>query len=322
MQRQMLFEVPATSEGSTVADFLAQRFPYHGHAGWCERLLSGEVTVNGRTSAPEVLLRAGDQLRYAGLDRPEPPVDFHVEVVFDDDDLLLVNKSGNLPCHPGGRYFNHTLWAWFKKERGLHDIELVNRIDRETSGLVLVAKTPAAAQNCRRQFARHIVQKSYQVLVEAEEFPAEVDAAGWMTAAESSVVRKKRRFIPSEISGAAPAGAEWAETRFRLLKQCHGIALIEAEPRTGRLHQIRATLLALGWPVVGDKLYGVDETLFLRFCTGTLTAEDRARLRMDRQALHAAGLQFHHPKFGKPLAVEAALPADMLHLSGLDRVFD
>ncbi|MFA6173069.1 MAG: hypothetical protein WC701_05230, partial [Kiritimatiellales bacterium] len=78
-----------------------------------------------------------------------------------------------------------------------------------------------------------------------------------------------------------------------------------------RLHQIRATLLALGTPIVGDKLYGVDETLFLRFCKDTLTDTDRARLRMDRQALHAAGLSFRHPKFGRPVMIDLDLPDDM-----------
>jgi len=116
------------------------------------------------------------------------------------------------------------------------------------------------------------------------------------------------------LAKAELADAEWAETKFRLIKQCGDIALIEAAPHTGRLHQIRATLLAMGCPIVGDKLYGVDETLFLRFCKDTLTDADRARLRMDRQALHASGLRFHHPKFGRPVTIDLDLPEDMKQL--------
>ncbi len=312
MKRHTVFDVPAAAAGVPLADFLVSRFPYHDHAGWCERIGSGHVTVNARMCLPEAVLQAGDRLAYDTSDIPEPPVDFTIGIVSDDDDLLIVNKSGNLPCHPGGRYFNHTLWAWLKETRGISDPELVNRIDRETSGLVVVAKNAAAAHNCRKQFSGRMVGKRYQALVEASTFPATLESVGWLTADAAAAVRKKRRFVPGGSPDVAPEpGAEWAETRFSLLEQRGGVARIEAVPHTGRLHQIRAALLALGFPVVGDKLYGVDETIFIRFCEGRLSDADRAALRMDRQALHAAGLSFRHPKFGRPVSYDLDLPADM-----------
>ena len=312
MKRQTVFKVPETAAGKALADFLAVRFPYHDREGWCARIASGHATVNGRTSTPETPLRPGDRIAYDVSGIPEPPVDFAVVVVSDDDDLLIVDKSGNLPCHPGGRYFNHTLWAWLKKVRGLREPQLVNRLDRETSGLVVVAKNPAAARNCRKQFAGRMVEKRYTVLVEADAFPETAACSGWLTADAGSAVRKKRRLVPGGSPDAPPeAGAEWAETRFRLLGQHRGVALVEAVPLTGRLHQIRATLLALGFPVVGDKLYGVDETLFIRFCKGALDEADRRALRMERQALHASGLAFRHPRFGRPVSYALDLPEDM-----------
>jgi 23S rRNA pseudouridine955/2504/2580 synthase/23S rRNA pseudouridine1911/1915/1917 synthase len=312
MKREMVFEVPESADGTAVADFLAARFSYHDRAGWCQRIAAGAVTINGRPCAHDLLLKTGDRLSYEPDNRPEPPVDFNIGIVLDDDDLLIVNKSGNLPCHPGGRYFNHTLWAWLKKERGLDDFTFVNRIDRETSGLVVIAKNFAASENCRKQFSGRKVVKRYKTLVESADFPAELETAGWLVADTESAIRKKRKFISGGSPDTPPsADAEWAETKFRLLKQCGNIALIEAEPHTGRLHQIRATLLALGFPIVGDKLYGVDETLFLRFCKDTLTDADRARLRMERQALHASGLSFRHPKFGRPVTIDLDLPDDM-----------
>ncbi|MCU0857576.1 MAG: RluA family pseudouridine synthase [Pontiellaceae bacterium] len=315
MKREMIFEIPETADGTAVADFLAARFPYHDRAGWCGRIADGQVAINGQVCASGLLLRTGDRLTCKPSGNPEPPVDFTVEIVSDDDDLLLVNKSGNLPCHPGGRYFNHTLWAWLKKERGLHGFTLVNRIDRETSGLVVIAKNFAASENCRKQFSGRKVVKRYQMLVESSCFPVELTAAGWLTNDTESVIRKKRRFVPGGSPDVPPStDTEWAETRFRLIRQCNGIALVEAEPYTGRLHQIRATLLAYGFPIVGDKLYGVDETLFLRFCKDELTDADRTRLRMGRQALHAAGLSFRHPKFGKPVTIYLDLPDDMQQL--------
>jgi 23S rRNA pseudouridine955/2504/2580 synthase/23S rRNA pseudouridine1911/1915/1917 synthase len=315
MKRQMIFEIPETADGTAVADFLAERFPYHDRAGWCDRIGAGTVTVNEKPCVSETPLRTDDRLSYEPDDRPEPPVDFNIGIISDDEDLLLVNKSGNLPCHPGGRYFNHSLWAWLKKERGLEDFTFVNRIDRETSGLVVIAKNFAASENCRKQFSGRKVVKRYKALVESADFPAELETVGWLVADTESAIRKKRKFISGGSSDTPPsAEAEWSETKFRLIKQCNGIALIEAEPHTGRLHQIRATLLALGYPIVGDKLYGVDETLFLRFCKDTLTDADRARLRMERQALHASGLSFHHPKFGRPVTINLDLPDDMQKL--------
>jgi 23S rRNA pseudouridine955/2504/2580 synthase/23S rRNA pseudouridine1911/1915/1917 synthase len=324
MKREMVFTVPETVEGTAVADFLVARFSYHGRADWCERIKAGAVTVNELPCVPDSPLRAGDRLAYDAADAPEPPVDFNIGIILDDEDLLLVNKSGNLPCHPGGRYFNHTLWAWLKNTQGLIDFTFVNRIDRETSGLVVIAKNFTASENCRKQFSGRKVVKRYKALVEAKDFPAQLETAGWLVADTASAIRKKRKFIsggspdapPSDLSAVAlaKADAEWAETKFRLLKQCGDIALIEAEPHTGRLHQIRATLLALGYPIVGDKLYGVDETLFLRFCKDTLTNADRTRLRMERQALHASGLSFRHPKFGRPVTVDLDLPDDMQKL--------
>lgn len=320
MKREMVFKVPESAAGTAVADFLAARFPYHDRAGWCERIATGLVTVNEQLCTPETVLKTGDRLSHESDGRPEPPVDFNVGIVSDDDDLLLVNKSGYLPCHPGGRYFNNTLWAWLKKEQGLEEFTFVNRIDRETSGLVVIAKNLAASENCRKQFSGRKVVKRYKALVEATDFPAEIETAGWLVNDVDSAIRKKRKFIqggaarPGTLNTPPSPDAEWAETKFRLLKQCGEIALIEAEPHTGRLHQIRATLLALGYPIVGDKLYGVDETLFLRFCKGELTDVDRVRLRMDRQALHASGLSFRHPKFGRPVTVDLDLPDDMKKL--------
>jgi 23S rRNA pseudouridine955/2504/2580 synthase/23S rRNA pseudouridine1911/1915/1917 synthase len=311
MKRKTAFDVPAAAAGLALADFLARRFPYHDRAGWCERIHSGHVTVNTQRRLPDEALQAGDRLAYDTSDIPEPPVDFTIGIVSDDPDLLIVNKSGNLPCHPSGRYFNHTLWAWLKDVRGIAEPALVNRIDRETSGLVVVAKNPAAAHTCGKQFANRQVGKRYTVLVEASAFPSELNGVGWLLPDTASAVRKKCRVVLESVADLPGPEAVRVETRFRLLTQRRGVALIEAEPRTGRLHQIRATLLALGYPVVGDKLYGRDETAFIRFCEGRLTDADRSVLRMERQALHASGLSFRHPAFGRPVSYQLDSPDDM-----------
>jgi 23S rRNA pseudouridine955/2504/2580 synthase/23S rRNA pseudouridine1911/1915/1917 synthase len=177
-------------------------------------------------------------------------------VLYEDHSILVVNKPGNLPCHPAGKFFQHTLWAELQRQQGLlPPLHFVNRLDREISGLVVVAKTIAAARCCRAQIA----------------------------------------FRP--LAGAV-----------------RGLTLAAIRPQTGRRHQIRAVLAALGYPLAGDKLYGVDETMFLRFCRRSLSAADQAALRLPRQALHAVRLKFRHPVSAAMLSFEAEMPADMRRL--------
>lgn len=313
MKRQAAVRLPRGSPPENLLDFLARRFTYHPRADWRQRLAQGRVRVNGRPGTEADVLAAGDQVEYLLDDLPEPPVDVRVRSVFEDDDLLVVDKPGNLPCHPAGAYFNHTLWALLKAPPWqLPAPWLVNRLDRETSGLVVVAKRPEAAKACRTEFAERRVAKAYLVLVEGF-FPDRLEAFGVLKDDPAGLVRKRRVFVPG---GSPPGmGPDWAETSFQGVSRGGGISLVEARPSTGRLHQIRATLNAAGFPVVGDKVYGIDPALFLRFRQGGLTDEDRRALRLDRQALHAARLRLRHPRSGLWLDVQAPLPEDMAALA-------
>ena len=314
MRRQIRFLIPVERAGVAVMEFLVCRFTYNMRAEWMERIADGRITVNGRRAEPAQALAVGDELAYDAADIPEPPMDDRIALVHLDEELVVVNKSGNLTCHPGGRYFNHTLWALLKDRHGIDNPIFVNRIDRETSGLVVVARTPQAAKNLRAQFARRTVEKRYLALVEGV-FPATCSATGWIVSDFTGEVLKKRRFMPEE-AGAARSNppepdAQWAMTEFRLRATQGPISLIEAFPRTGRLHQIRVALQTIGFPLVGDKMYGVDPGVFLRFCRDELTPDDRVRMRMKRQALHAAGLRFRHPRTGSDMVFDLPLPADM-----------
>jgi 23S rRNA pseudouridine955/2504/2580 synthase/23S rRNA pseudouridine1911/1915/1917 synthase len=318
MTREMRFEIHEKDAGKPVLEFLAARFTYHCAEAWARLIAEGRVRVNGGVPDGRAALRAGDRLCYEAGEIPEPPVETGFTVLAEDALMAAIDKPGNLPCHPGGRYFNHTLWALLKARGGFPDPIFINRLDRETSGVVLVGKTKEAAQNLSKQFASHSVVKRYTVFVEGL-FPERADAAGWLMPDSGSAVRKKRRFVPAAPGSACPAGAawEWAETAFERTGAQDGMSVVTATPRTGRLHQIRATLLGLGYPVVGDKLYGVDENLFIRFCSDALTDSDLSRLRMGRQALHAGSLTFHHPRFGARTEITAPLPADMAALLGV-----
>jgi 23S rRNA pseudouridine955/2504/2580 synthase/23S rRNA pseudouridine1911/1915/1917 synthase len=145
------------------------------------------------------------------------------------------------------------------------------------------------------------------VIVEGEFPPHEVTATGWLGPDPASSVRKKMRFDPEQTL----LGAKLCTTYFTRLKSDSGLSLLRACPFTGRGHQIRATLLALGFPVAGDKLYGVDATLFRRFISDQLTSNDWLRLRIPRQALHASRLTINHPATGEATTFVASLPSSL-----------
>jgi len=322
MKRRIKHTLPPGQKEVVLLDFLASRFTYHTRDQWQERIGEKRVMVNDCAAEAGRVLQAGDTVEFIAQDVAEPPVCFDIAVVFEDYDVMVINKPANLPCHPAGRYFNHTLWAYLKTRHCLESPILVNRLDRETSGLVVVAKHPGVEARCRAQFAERRVVKRYIVVVEGM-FPDTLEARGWMRPDPESGVHKRRRFEPSKptpeprlaVPDAVP-GSEWAETDFRRLSHVNGVSEVEAVLHTGRLHQIRATLHSLGFPVVGDKLYGPDPMMFVRFCTDALTVEDRRRLRMDRQALHALELEFRHPATGQLMQFEAPLPPDMAAVLG------
>ncbi len=311
LQRKIAVRIHPREAGIRVIDFLSGRFRYQSRVEWLRDIEAGRIRLNENPVSAEFPLAPEDILSYHPPEHLEPQVNPDYEIVYRDDAILVINKPGNLPCHPGGRYFAHTLWGLLMEREDLKSIHFVHRLDRETSGLVLIAKDSETARICQAQFEAGTVRKVYQVLVEGN-FPSEPRIAeGYLRPDTDSPVRKKRRFVSSIGKETNSAAAQHCRTRFRLLKRHGQISLVEARPDTGRLHQIRATLSSMGYPVVGDKLYGVDDTLFLRFIDDRLTPEDRIRLRVDRQALHASELGFRHPRTGAQLLYQIPIPLDM-----------
>ncbi|HSR35778.1 MAG TPA: RluA family pseudouridine synthase [Desulfurivibrionaceae bacterium] len=308
--RTLRTRIALPDAGYALVDFLTRRFTYLDNAAWREEISAGRVLINHTPADADAILTSGDEVVSLLPEIIEPEVATDYRVVHEDDDLLVLDKPAPLPCHPGGRYFRHTLWGLLKEKHRLETFFFVNRLDRETSGLVLVAKNAIAARHCAKQFASHEVNKDYLVLVEGD-FPEQpVHATGWLAVDTESMVRKKMRFYSEQPS----RDAKGCATDFMLRDHGNGMSLLVARPRTGRCHQIRATLLALGFPVVGDKLYGVDESFFIRFINNQFTTEDWQRLRIPRQALHASRLTIVHPATGLPLTLTAPLPNELTDL--------
>jgi len=300
MKRRIESAVAPRDVGKTLLAMLTERFPYHSAEAWELRIRRGELAVNDAAATPETLLELGDKVRYQPVDLVEPPVRSDFRIAAEDADFLVIDKPGNLPVHPAGPYFEHTLWGLLHED--FPELHFVNRLDRETSGLLLAARTASSTAQLSRQLPEMF--KRYLAIVHGA-FAGAMTATGVLVRDETSAIRKKRRFLPGGQAG------ESAVTELHELRQANGFTLVEAILHTGRFHQVRATLAGLGYPVVGDKLYGLDENFYRKLRGDRLTAEDREKLILDRQALHCAELAFRHPVSGEELRFTSAMPTEM-----------
>lgn len=285
--------------------FLSERFTYLTRNQWQKKIKIGDILLNGKKCRSSRILNERDCVEFIETQsRKEPEVSCVFKILFEDEDLLIVDKPANLPTHPAGLYFNNTLWAFLRPRYG--DVHIITRLDRETSGIVLIARNSTTA--AALQMAE--IKKYYYVLVEGE-FPNYIHAKGFLFNDTHSIVRKKRHFSYEQPSEEIPS--EFSNTHLHGIKYKNGISWIEARLETGRLHQIRATLKSLGYPVVGDKIYGVNELFYIHFIEQRLSELDEQILRINRQALHAHKISFIHPYSKKLMELEAPIPEEFLN---------
>jgi 23S rRNA pseudouridine1911/1915/1917 synthase len=263
-----------------------------------QRLIKkGLVTVNGRVSKPSYPVEMGDsvEVRIPAETPPEVlPEEIPIDVVYEDEYLLAVDKPAGMVVHPAYGHRSGTLvnaiLARFPETLDVGGPEragIVHRLDKETSGLILVAKRDATHSALQRLFKRRQVKKFYWALVEGHPSPRE----GVIDAPIGRDKRNRKRM-------AIVKSGRRARTGYRVKELFNENSLVEVEPETGRTHQIRVHLAWLGCPVVGDKVYGYR----------------RQRLLTYRHFLHATKLELTHPVTGALLALDAPLPADLAAL--------
>jgi 23S rRNA pseudouridine1911/1915/1917 synthase len=264
-------------------------------------------SADGRRLKPSTRVVAGLSFALLKDAEPEPEAPLDFGVVHDDGALLVVDKPAGLPVHPTARYSAHTFTAAARARFPGRKVDPAHRLDRETSGLLACGAAPEWTKRLKHAFAAGKVAKTYAALALGE--PREdrfiVDAPLALTGGSAVRVRMHVE------AGGLPSVTDFEVLGRRAAPDGAPVALLACRPRTGRQHQIRAHLHHAGLPLVGDKIYGPDERIFDRFSRHELTDDDRALLRLPRQALHAARLELPHPRTGERILLEAPLPSDL-----------
>jgi 23S rRNA pseudouridine1911/1915/1917 synthase len=315
----------AVPEGSVVT---VMRVPPEAAGMRLDRFVQTQLKRTSRTRTQEIIARGcyspeGKTLRGNDRVRPEQHIllwrepwdeqapDVAIPVIYEDEDLVAVNKPPGIPVHPTARYHKSTVVKMLEAARAGEHLRLSHRIDRETSGALLLARHAEADRRVKVQFeARDSVDKFYLAITWGwpeerlfrVETPLELDP--------TSRYKVKMRLAREGEGLRARTGCEVMGRRAHP-ETGRRYALVRCHLETGRQHQIRLHLASVGLPLVGDKLYGPDEALFARGADGELTDDDRRVLELGRHALHAAELSLDQPMTGARVHIEAPLADDL-----------
>lgn len=305
-------QVPPELAGFRLDQALARLFPAYSRARLAVWIRNGQALVDGKTWRPRDKVRGGEQLSVNALAEAQGEwraQSITLDIVYEDAQLLIINKPPGLVVHPGAGNPEGTLLnALLHHTPQLREIPragIVHRLDKDTSGLLVVARTLSAQKSLVKQLQAHSVQREYAALVNGEII------AGGRIEAPLGRDRVSRTRMAVTQSGQGKA----AITHYRVQERFRAHTLVKVMLETGRTHQIRVHMAHIRHPVLGDPVYGGR----LRM-PPSCSEELREALRsFKRQALHAAHLALKHPETGAHMEWSAPLPADMTHLIKLLR---
>jgi len=297
---RLSFAVPRECDGWRLDHYLKFRIGRLSRTR-IQEIIGTQIAVVGRKARPSTVVRAGESITLTRPAPVEPEVPRTFAVLHEDPAFFIIDKPAGLPMHTTAKFWRNTLVAVLRERYPGQHTEICHRIDRETSGVMLIARQPEVGAFLKEAFATRRVKKTYLALCKGH--PPD----------EGSIDQPiKLLDTPTHVMmGPADDGLA-AVTRFRVVRRFAAHALVEASPETGRQHQIRVHLAMRGHPLVGDKLYGAGEQYFMEACDRGISAELLERFDgLPRHALHAARLTFPHPVTRAPLTFEAPLPADL-----------
>jgi 23S rRNA pseudouridine1911/1915/1917 synthase len=263
-----------------------------------QRVIRGECWVDGRPAKPSLLVAPGQTVTFRRPAPVEPDAPRVLPILKEDASFYALDKPAGIAMHPTAKFHHSTITSVLREKFPGEALQITHRLDLETSGVLLVARSYEAAVAMKRAFAKRKVQKKYLAVVQGVltgegTIDQPLGLCGGLVRVKMAV---RAEGLPSR-------------TRWKALRSQDRYTLVECWPETGRQHQIRAHLDWLGYPVVGDKLYP-DERIFADY-------QDHGwdhvaeRLPLARQALHAAWIQFPHPLTGEPVEVESPLPPEL-----------
>ncbi len=305
----LTFPVAPEHAGQRLDRFIQHRIPRLSRTRAQEVVRSCAYRADGTRRRPSDRVRAGENVVLVRPPFEEPNVPLYFDVIYEDDAVLAVDKPSGLPVHPSATYHKNTLTYLLRQRFGPNAPQIAHRLDRETSGLLLCGRTRAAERDLKIGFENRRVSKRYLAIVR-----------GVMPEDEGRIElpmdqAKEGLHILMEVR---PEGEGYPSvTRYRVVARRDDATLVSLAPESGRQHQLRVHLSALGFPIIGDKLYGPEGSQpFLDYIETGMTDELRQRLGHDRQALHAYELEFMHPSKGEPMTLRAPLADDLVGLWG------
>ena len=294
--------VASIDAGQTVLDYYSNKYKHSTRTEWQERIAAGWVLLNGQPVSKTTIVRHLDRLAYHRLPWVEPKVPLKFEVVYEDRELLVINKPSGLPVLPGGGFLEHTLLSQLKKHYFNRTPVPIHRLGRGTSGLMLLARSPLAKSHLTQQLRNSTnrqdksqISKVYHVLVSGNSIPDRLTI--------TQAIGKIPHPILGYIYGATPEGKP-ARSECRAIARYLNCTLLEVEIFTGRPHQIRIHLAAVGYPLLGDPLY-VSGGTFAEI------ASDRRSIPVPGDCgyyLHAYRLSFTHPRTLQQMSFQCPIP--------------
>lgn len=305
--------------GMRLDKFIADRMSWRSRTAIRRLIDEGKILVEGVPRRASYRVKWGETVLVPLPDqpwsKPEMIKEISLDVIYEDDAIVVLNKQPGVVVHPvGGKLFNTILNALHLRYRRPHDPQhdiipkLAHRIDKDTSGVLVATKTDEALRRLRLEFDRKAAQKEYLAIVEGE-FPPDLKRITFAIARDKkSEIRMKRAAVAPDEDIEEHEDLDAAETLVEIEERFKGFTLLRLLPRTGRTHQLRVHLSAVGHPILCDRLYSKREAITLKELDPESASDE---IVLNRQALHAYRLRVHHPVSGRPVEFVAPLPEDM-----------
>jgi RluA family pseudouridine synthase len=312
-------KVPPAQEGKSLLDYISERFRYQSREAWGHLIQDGKITLNGKPASANQSLKSKDIIAYKVV-LNEPPVDRNIQIIHNEVAFLVAIKPGNLPSHADGNFIKNTfiyILSGLLKDQGFKGaLNLVHRLDRETSGLMVVSKNKTAHQKLIQQFESGQVEKEYLAITRGIISEDRFEINGAIGRDTDSQVSIRQKVVADDTPF-----VKKSSTQFEVVSRLSAATLIRCRPKTGRTNQIRIHLASIGHSLIGDKLYGRNDDEFLAFIHHVKSGGDSAwagHIETPRQMLHASQLSFLHPETSQKVTFTAELPEDFKNYSERD----